>query len=275
MRVTFPRLPDRERSYALVERDDGAVYRLYGGPASPRLPHDIMHFVVERELAIPDGIWGGIASGIVFSSMRHVSGRRPSHSAERSRQLLAASVTTACGPRCWPTSSSASPRLTTRRTARSGAWPRPGCACSPTRTSTRPRFAGGRDRPAGRGGPLGPAPGRPGAQLRLAPRAALAPRRSRAGGNHAPFGPLGLRRGARGSRDDGGCTRPARLPDEVIDHGEVRLRRHGDDDLDAVYQAVTESLDHLRPWMPWAADYTRQAAWGVPHRVGAALGGGL
>jgi hypothetical protein len=66
MRVTFPRLPDRERSYALVERDDGATYRLYGGPAGPRLPHDIMRFVVERELAIPDGIWAGIASGIVF-----------------------------------------------------------------------------------------------------------------------------------------------------------------------------------------------------------------
>ncbi len=90
MRVTFPRLPDRERSYALVERDDGAVYRLYGGPASPRLPHDIMHFVVERELAIPDGIWAGIASGIVFQSMRHVTGRRPPHAAERSRENLAA-----------------------------------------------------------------------------------------------------------------------------------------------------------------------------------------
>jgi hypothetical protein len=89
MRVTFPRLPDHERSYALVERDDGAVYRLYGGPASPRLPHDIMHFVVERELAIPDGIWAGIASGVVFESMRHVSGRRPPHAAERSRNLLA------------------------------------------------------------------------------------------------------------------------------------------------------------------------------------------
>jgi len=88
MRVTFPRLPDRERSYALVERDDGAVYRLYGGPASPRLPHDIMHFVVERELAIPDGIWAGIASGIVWQSMRHVTGCRPPHAAERSRELL-------------------------------------------------------------------------------------------------------------------------------------------------------------------------------------------
>jgi hypothetical protein len=88
MRVTFPRLPDRERSYAMVERDDGAVYRLYGGPASPRLPHDMMHFVVERELAIPDGIWAGIASGVVFKSMRHVTGRRPPHAAERSRELL-------------------------------------------------------------------------------------------------------------------------------------------------------------------------------------------
>ncbi len=54
--------------------------------------------------------------------------------------------------------------------------------------------------------------------------------------------------------------RPGR-PDEVIDHGEVRLRRYGEDDLDAVYQAVIESLDHLRPWMPWAVGYTRQAAW--------------
>jgi hypothetical protein len=89
MHVTFPRLPDHDRAYALVERDDGATYRLYGGLAGPRLPHDVRHFVVERELAIPDGIWGGIASGLVFESMRHVSGRRPPHASERSAELLA------------------------------------------------------------------------------------------------------------------------------------------------------------------------------------------
>jgi hypothetical protein len=89
MRVTFPRLPDHERAYALVERDDGAVYRLYGGQAGPRLPHDITHFVVERDLRIPDGIWGGIAAGIVFDSMQHVGGRRPPHARERSKELLA------------------------------------------------------------------------------------------------------------------------------------------------------------------------------------------
>jgi hypothetical protein len=88
MRVTFPRLPDHHRAYALVERDDGVVYRLYGGPAGSRLPHDIMHLVVERELRIRDGIWGGIAAGIVFSSMQYVSGRRPPHAAERSKDLL-------------------------------------------------------------------------------------------------------------------------------------------------------------------------------------------
>jgi hypothetical protein len=89
MHVTFPRLPDHQRAYALVERDDGTVYQLYGGPAGPRLPHDIMHLVVERELRIRDGIWGGIAAGIVFGSMRHVTGRRRPHAAERSKELIA------------------------------------------------------------------------------------------------------------------------------------------------------------------------------------------
>jgi ribosomal-protein-serine acetyltransferase len=49
-------------------------------------------------------------------------------------------------------------------------------------------------------------------------------------------------------------------PDDVIEHGPVTLRRSRGSDLDAVYLAVTESLDHLRPWMPWAANYTRQSA---------------
>ncbi len=49
-------------------------------------------------------------------------------------------------------------------------------------------------------------------------------------------------------------------PDEVIEHGQVILRRYREDDLDAVVAAVTESLDHLRPWMPWAANYSRESA---------------
>ncbi|HLK02283.1 MAG TPA: hypothetical protein VKU39_20570 [Streptosporangiaceae bacterium] len=86
--MTFPRLPDHERAWALVERDDGVVYRLHGGIAGPRLPHDIVHLIVERELGVTDGIWAGIASGVVFRSMTHISGRRPPHAADRSARLL-------------------------------------------------------------------------------------------------------------------------------------------------------------------------------------------
>jgi hypothetical protein len=87
MRVTFPRLADHQRAYAVIERDDGVVYQLFGGTAGPGLPHDIRHLIVERELRICDGIWGGIAAGTVYDSMRHLSGRRPPHAADRSVQL--------------------------------------------------------------------------------------------------------------------------------------------------------------------------------------------
>ena len=87
MHVTFPRLPDHEAGYSVVERDDGVVYQLRGSRAGTALPHDIMHLVVERELGLADGIWGGIAAGMVFGSMRHVSGRRPPRVTDRSEQL--------------------------------------------------------------------------------------------------------------------------------------------------------------------------------------------
>ena len=51
-------------------------------------------------------------------------------------------------------------------------------------------------------------------------------------------------------------------PDEVIERGDVTLRRYRADDLDAVLQAVTDSVDHLCPWMPWAASYDRASAAG-------------
>ena len=49
-------------------------------------------------------------------------------------------------------------------------------------------------------------------------------------------------------------------PDEVIEHGQAVLRRYRMDDLDALVKAVTESLGHLRPWMPWAVNYSRESA---------------
>jgi len=88
MQVKFLRVADHERSIAVVTRDDGVTYHFHGGPVSVALPHDIVHYAVEDELGIADGIWGAIAGGVVFSSMTHVSGRRPPHAAERSAELI-------------------------------------------------------------------------------------------------------------------------------------------------------------------------------------------
>jgi hypothetical protein len=88
MRITFRRFPDHCRAFSLIERDNGVVYRMQEFTRTgTRLPHDLQHLVVERELGIADGIWGGIAAGMVYTSMEHVRGRRPPHSARRSDEL--------------------------------------------------------------------------------------------------------------------------------------------------------------------------------------------
>jgi hypothetical protein len=90
MRVIFVRVATFARGLSVVIRDDGVTYHLADGPVTGRLPHDLVHFSVEDELGIADGIWGAIAGGVVFTSMTHVSGRRPPHSAERSTTLMRA-----------------------------------------------------------------------------------------------------------------------------------------------------------------------------------------
>ena len=88
MRLTFSRLADRRPVETLVERDDGVVFAMRGAGGGPDLPHDLVHALVEQELGIPDGIWGSVADGVVWGSMRHVSGRRPPHAADRSAAIV-------------------------------------------------------------------------------------------------------------------------------------------------------------------------------------------
>ncbi len=52
------------------------------------------------------------------------------------------------------------------------------------------------------------------------------------------------RRAARGDR--------ALIPPERVEHDGVVLQRLSVDDAPALSRAATESLEHLRPWMPWA-----------------------
>lgn len=47
-------------------------------------------------------------------------------------------------------------------------------------------------------------------------------------------------------------------PAESLSSDQVELRRWRMSDLDALERAIYESLDHLLPWMPWAANPGRQ-----------------
>lgn len=87
MRLTFTRMADRRPVETVVERDDGVVFAMRGAGGGAELPHDLVHALVEAELGIFDGIWGCVADGVVWNSMRHVQGRQPPHAAERSARL--------------------------------------------------------------------------------------------------------------------------------------------------------------------------------------------
>src|SRR3954451_13870988 len=80
-------MADRRPVETLVARDDGVVFAMRGAGGGADLPHDLVHAVVETQLQVADGIWGCIADGVVWRSMRHLWGRQPPRAAERSTRL--------------------------------------------------------------------------------------------------------------------------------------------------------------------------------------------
>jgi hypothetical protein len=72
----------------VVTRDDGVSYRLKGVAHTFAIPHDLVHFLVEKALNLRRGFWGSIADGAVFKSMSYIDGRRKPKAAERSDTLL-------------------------------------------------------------------------------------------------------------------------------------------------------------------------------------------
>jgi hypothetical protein len=89
MRVTFRRFPGGVDAYSEIERDDGAVFRMAEfSRGGARLPHDLRHLIVELELGVTDGIWGTIADGGMYASMRYAGGHRLPHDAARKSGAL-------------------------------------------------------------------------------------------------------------------------------------------------------------------------------------------
>ena len=89
MEIVFVRSEHR-RVPSVVTRGDGVRLSVpVFGPLEP-MPHDLVHFAVERELGLREGFWGSVASGAIFDGMRVLEGRQRPHARERSRAVLKA-----------------------------------------------------------------------------------------------------------------------------------------------------------------------------------------
>lgn len=83
MHVEFARRPGGG-SLAVIDRPDGVRLVLTSYDRAHPVPHDLAHFVTERELGLRRGLWGSIAAGALFASLRIVSGPRRHDDAARS-----------------------------------------------------------------------------------------------------------------------------------------------------------------------------------------------
>jgi hypothetical protein len=89
MHVTFHRLAGN-RYFTTAVRDDGVTATIPGYDRTSLIPHDLAHFVAEREFGMTRGFWGSVAAGALFVNMVVVSGRQKPHAAERSKAILKA-----------------------------------------------------------------------------------------------------------------------------------------------------------------------------------------
>lgn len=84
------------RYHSLLQRADGAQVRLEGGSwnkigGTPgRVPHDLAHLIVERELGLESGLWGVLAAGGLVQNAALIGGTRPPHGERRGREISAA-----------------------------------------------------------------------------------------------------------------------------------------------------------------------------------------
>jgi hypothetical protein len=89
MHLTFLHDP-RGECVTLIRRADGAEFTLSSYSRKHRVPHDLAHAVTERELGMPDGIFGCIAAGVVFDSMQQTAGKKRHDALVRSARVLKA-----------------------------------------------------------------------------------------------------------------------------------------------------------------------------------------
>ncbi|HKT05343.1 MAG TPA: hypothetical protein VJT31_37985 [Rugosimonospora sp.] len=77
-------------SVSRLTRPDGVLIEMRGYGRAHRVPHDLAHAVAEREFGMDCGVYGSVAAGALYASVRVVSGRPRHDAAERSRRILRA-----------------------------------------------------------------------------------------------------------------------------------------------------------------------------------------
>ena len=85
MEVVFRR--DGARRYSVIVLREGLPPQVVGGPGyDDKMPHDLQHFIVERELRIEHGIFGFLAAGGEASGDPHEVGRAASRRRRKARR---------------------------------------------------------------------------------------------------------------------------------------------------------------------------------------------
>src|SRR3954462_4988332 len=89
MQVTFTRTGPRTYGIA-ADRGGGSVVHMPTGPGfDPWLPHDLVHFVVERHVGIEHGVFGQLAAGGTAGRFFTIPHRRRDPARRRSARLAA------------------------------------------------------------------------------------------------------------------------------------------------------------------------------------------
>nr|WSY56955.1 hypothetical protein OG999_46970 [Streptomyces sp. NBC_00886] len=91
MRLVFVPMA-RGSSRVVVHRGDGVVLEMRSYSRKHRVPHDLAHAVAERELRLGAGVFGCIAAGAVFSSMRVLDGSPRHDASARSSRIIKANA---------------------------------------------------------------------------------------------------------------------------------------------------------------------------------------
>jgi hypothetical protein len=76
-----------ERRYTVTVHRDGLPPHTFGGPGyDAKMPHDLQHFIVERELGIESGIFGFLAAGGEARGDEHEPGREASRQRRKAKR---------------------------------------------------------------------------------------------------------------------------------------------------------------------------------------------